>query len=302
MNSIIPKEYAGKRFDHVLVEMLPDQSRSRIQRMVKDGVITLNGKKVAPHHFLKGGEQMDFAEQESAPPAMKDISAPYKIIVETPEYIVVDKHAGVVVHSGVRHEHDTLVDALLKKYPEIRGAGEDPMRPGIVHRLDKDASGIMVVARTHDSFESLMRQFKLRLVKKQYSILVYGAVVPKEGVIDFPLSRSKQKYTKRAAGSKEGVPAVTRYSVEQSMKHVSLVRVQPETGRTHQIRVHFFAKGNPIVGDKIYLSKKIKPVFASRLMLHAVSLGFKDLAGEWHEYMVTPDEDFQRVVRDAEGA
>lgn len=286
---------SGKRLDKVVTELLPDVSRSQIQKMIKEGVVTVNKKNVSPHHFLKEGDVIEIAKEKKKA-AVIAFKEQFRVIHELPEYLVIDKPAGLVVHPGVRQTHDTLVDQLLERYPEIRNAGSDPIRPGIVHRLDKDASGVMVIARTNDAFESLQKQFKLRQVKKRYNILTYGHVTPEQGVIDLPLSRSKQLYTKRAAGPDAGRPAITRYSVERFINNFSLVRVEPETGRTHQIRVHFFARGYPVVGDPVYFSKKTKKVPATRLMLHACFLGFRDLAGEWHEYSVPPGEDFQKIV------
>lgn len=328
MTMVITREHAGKRLDSVAGILIPASSRSQIQKIIKDGAITVNDKKVLPHHFLKEGDRIvvskKFPEIKIAHGSIFTLSP--RIIAETGEYIVLDKPAGMVVHQSEamlrrsrviaiaaagESAQFTLVDWILEKYPEVQKVGDDNLRPGIVHRLDKDASGVMVVARTQESFESLVRQFKLRQVKKEYCIVVYGTLSPREGVIDFPIGRSKQQYTKRAAHATGGRSAVTRYSVLEQWKHAALVRAIPETGRTHQIRVHFFAKGNPVVGDRIYISKKIKPVSSragvrrnqyydavkdARLMLHAERLGFHALSGEWHEYADAPSDDFQKTL------
>lgn len=290
----ITEEAVGERLDLFLAMHLPNISRSQIQKLVKEGGIMVNGKVVPPHRFLKKGDSVIVASLGKIEHRKSNIENdnPPTIIAETPEYIVIEKPVGMVTHPGVKKEGDTVVDWILEHYPEVRGVGDDPLRPGIVHRLDKDASGVMVVARTQESYESLIRQFKLRQIKKEYRVVAYGRVIPKEGVIDFPIGRSTAQYTKRAAGSKEGQPALTRYVVEEYRKYCSLVRVSPETGRTHQIRVHFFAKGNPIVGDTLYVSKKIKPIPATRLMLHAELLRFRDLSGEWQEYRAELPSEF----------
>ena len=296
----VTEEQKGQRLDHLLRELLPDVSRSKLQKMVKDELVTVNEKNVTPHHFLKAGDIVRINEQEK--PIEKEVKATplFRVIFECDEYLVIDKPPGLVVHGGAHTTGRTLVDQLLERYPEIRQVGSDPLRPGIVHRLDKEASGVMVIARTQNSFESLVRQFKLRQVKKHYLVLTYGRVEPAVGVIDLPITRSRQQYTRRAAGRNEGQHAVTRYSVERFIDNTSLIRVVPETGRTHQIRVHFFSKGNPIVGDPLYVSKKIKKIPSPRLMLHACLLEFLDLAGEAREYSVKPNEDFQNVLRQIE--
>lgn len=305
MNTVVTGEQVGMRLDVFLQAQDTGRSRSQIQKLIKEGLVTVNEKKVSPHHFLKVGDMITLSSRaERSEERDPDVHSTPRVITETDEYIIIDKPAGMVVHpsearlrrSGSEGEPFTLVDWLLECYPAMRTVGADPVRPGIVHRLDKDASGVMVVARTQESFESLVRQFKLRQIKKEYQILVHGQVTPREGVIDLPIGRSKQQYTRRAAHTSEGRPAVTRYAVLEQLKGVSLVRVVPETGRTHQIRVHFFAKGNPVVGDTVYISKKIKKIAAPRLMLHAERLGFHNLSGEWQEYTVAPDEDFQKVI------
>ena len=312
---VITPEHANSRLDLFLTEKMGECSRSQIQKMIKEGAVTVDGKTVAPHRFLKEGDRVVIPALSSVIPAKAGIqtiptegrnsavriSAP-RMIAETPDYLIIEKPVGLVVHPGVKRERDTLVDWLLAHYPEIKKIGDDPLRPGIVHRLDKDASGVMVVARTQDSFESLIRQFKLRQVKKEYMALVSGRVTPTDGVIDLPIGRSAKDYTKRAAHAKEGRSAITKYEVVDQYKHTALVHVMPETGRTHQIRVHFFAKGNPIVGDSIYKQKKTKPAVAERLMLHAVLLGFRDLSGEWQEYRVEPSEEFETLVQRARTA
>jgi len=302
MHITVSSSDVGKRLDKVVPEMLPDISRNQIQKMIKDGLVTVNDRQVLPHCFLKEGDVVRVTEKK--PQEIKNIQPvpEFRVFFECADYLVIDKPPGLVAHAGAHTTTQTLVDQLLERYPTLRQVGEDPMRPGIVHRLDKEASGVMVIAKTQSSFESLVRQFKLRQVKKQYAILVYGHVEPTEGVIDLPITRSKQQYTRRAAGRNDGRQAVTRYWVERLIGNTSLVRVQPETGRTHQIRVHFFAKGNPIVGDPLYVSKKIKKIASGRLMLHAELLGFHDLAGEWREYTIPPNDDFQNILKQVETA
>ncbi|MBI2645138.1 RluA family pseudouridine synthase [Candidatus Uhrbacteria bacterium] len=302
MKYVIPEEQAGMRLDRVLLILMPEQSRATIQKRIEKGEIRVNEKIVRKHFFVHAGDSIDIGEEKKVEKKQKPSSLAPSILSETDEYVVLNKPSGMVIHPTTRQTDGTVVDFLLKKYPKIKGVGDDPLRPGIVHRLDKDASGIMVVAKTQDAFDVLKRQFFLREVKKQYLILVYGNVTPHEGVIALPISRSTQKRTRFAAGTKGGRAAETQYWVQRHLRaYYTLVRVEPKTGRTHQIRVHFLSKGYPVVGDVLYRSRNIKKPLPIRLMLHAEFLGFKDVSGAWQEYTCPPGEDFSKVVRQVEG-
>lgn len=298
MKYTIPEEQAGMRLDKILLELLPDQSRTVLQKRIEKGEVRINGKAVRKHFFVHAGDEVDILkEKKIVKKEEKSFLAP-SIIFETDEYVILNKPPGMIAHPTERQSSGTVVDFLLKKYPKIKGVGDDPLRPGIVHRLDKDASGIMVAAKTQSAFDVLKRQFFLREVKKQYLILVYGSVTPNEGVIALPISRSTQKRTRFAAGTKTGRAAETQYFVERHVNpYYTLVRVEPKTGRTHQIRVHFLSKGYPVVGDVLYRSRNIKKPLSVRLMLHAEFLGFKDVSGAWQEYTCPPGEDFWEVVK-----
>ncbi len=302
MKYTIPEEQVGMRLDKILLLLMPEQSRATIQKRIEKGGVLVNGTAVKKHFFVHTGDVIDIANEKEIEKKYEQCTLVPSIISETDEYVILNKPSGMVAHPTVRHTSGTVVDFLLKKYPKIRGVGDDPLRPGIVHRLDKDASGIMVAAKTQSAFDTLKRQFFLREVKKQYLILVYGSVTPNEGVITAPISRSTQKRTRFAAGTKTGRTAETQYWVERHLRaYYTLVRVEPKTGRTHQIRVHFLSKGYPVVGDVLYRSRNIKKPLPVRLMLHAEFLGFKDVLGVWQEYMCPPGEDFLKVVKQAEG-
>jgi len=297
MKHIISKEQTGMRLDKILMTLFPALSRSALQKKIEKGGVRVNDAIVRKHFFVRLGDVIEIAEEEKNEKPREEMRLEPHIISETGEYVILDKPSGMIVHPTARHESGTVVDFLLKKYPQMRNIGDDPLRPGIVHRLDKDASGIMVVAKTQNAFDVLKRQFFLREVKKQYIILVYGKVTPQEGVITLPLARSTQKRTRFAAGTGAGRTAETQYWVEEYLKMYSLVRVEPKTGRTHQIRVHFLSKGYPIVGDVLYRSRNIKKPLSVRLMLHAEFLGFKDTTGVLQEYHCLPGEDFMEVVK-----
>lgn len=208
-----------------------------------------------------------------------------KIIFGDENFLVVDKPSGLEVASIVEKDEPTLVDWLVKKYPAIAKVGPDPARPGIVHRLDKSASGLLVIAKTEAAFENLSSQFKMRRVEKEYLVLVYGKPPEEEGEIVFPLARAKSgRFAALPIGSEAGRQAITEYEVLEHFKNFSLLKVKIKTGRTHQIRVHLFALGCPVVGDKLYRQKKIKNQPAVRLFLHAARLKFHGQNSELFEF------------------
>ena len=208
-----------------------------------------------------------------------------KIIYEDKNILVVDKPAGLEVAAQIEKKEPTMVDWLVGKYPAIAHVGPDPARPGIVHRLDKNASGLLVVAKTEAALESLSSQFKNRTVKKEYTVLVHGELTQDEGTIEFPIARAKSgRFAALPLGSGKGRMAVTEYEVKKYFKNFTLLKVRIKTGRTHQIRVHLFALGYPVVGDNLYQNKKIKNQPQGRLFLHAEKLGVEGLDGERLEF------------------
>ncbi len=210
-----------------------------------------------------------------------------KIIYEDEDVLVVDKPAGLEVAKEREKEKEelTLVDWLIKKYPAVAKVGPDPARPGIVHRLDKNASGLLVVAKTEAAFELLTKQFKERTIKKEYTVLVEGNLTQEEGTIEFPIARANSgRFAALPLGSEAGRMAITEYEVAERFKKFTLLKVKIKTGRTHQIRVHLFALGYPVVGDKLYRSKKTKEPIMPRLFLHASKISFIDLDGQPKEF------------------
>lgn len=209
-----------------------------------------------------------------------------KIVYEDADVIVVEKPAGVTAHGAPGVKEQTLVDILLKHYPELAGVGEDPNRPGIVHRLDRETSGLMLVGRNQLSFDNLKKQFQERDIEKEYLALVHGKLRDDVGQIKFRIARSA-RYARMAARpeNQEGKEAITEYEVVKRFVNATLVKVHILTGRTHQIRAHFHAFGHPVVGDPIYQIKGMKIRHAPpRLFLHAAKIGFKDLKGQSREF------------------
>jgi len=276
------------RLDKFLHERLSDLSRSFIQKQIKDGEVTVNGKNTNSHYQPSVG---DVIEIEKTEPRVLSVApnqeVKFKIIDEAPDYAVIEKPAGLVVHPAPGVKEATLADGLIYKYPELKNVGEDKLRPGIVHRLDRDVSGLMVVSRTQKMFEHLKSQFKEKKIAKQYTALVHGIIEEEEGVIDTPIGRSKTKSGKMSAHTEEfegDKQAKTEYRVLERVKNYTLLRVIIHTGRSHQIRVHMNSIQHPIVGDALYTNKRVKQIDLGRLFLHASRLGFTDLSGEWREY------------------
>ena len=213
-----------------------------------------------------------------------------KIVAVTPDYVVVEKPTGMLAHPTMAGEKNTLANFITKKYPEIKKVGDDPMRPGIVHRLDKEASGLMVIARTQKMFNHLKEQFKNRTIEKEYLALAHEPMARNWDEIDFPISRSETSDRMAAIPVSEasrGKEAKTEFLVEKNFINFSLIRVKTHTGRMHQIRVHMLAYNHPLVGDPLYFQKKQKKVWdekLGRLFLHSTKLGFVDMAGEKLEF------------------
>jgi len=211
------------------------------------------------------------------------------IIYEDDQMLAVNKPAGLLVHSSGREGQETIVRWLVERYPGLKDVGEDLkissgktiFKSGIVHRLDRETSGVLLVAKTQDTFAFLKKQFQERLIKKAYRIIVYGRVKEKEGVIDLPIGRSASDWRKRIAGTGRTVgttrPAVTRYMVLAATDEYSYLEVYPETGRTHQIRVHLKAIGHPVVCDPLYAPKRECPSVLGRLALHAFAVELRGL-------------------------
>lgn len=280
-----------------------DQSRSKLQAVIKAGHVMVNGKTVKPHHVLRAGdvvvaEQLDIALQ---PEEKHDAGHEPKILDEDDNVLVVVKPSGLVVHGGPGIHETTLVDWALDHAPQIGDVGDQPqLRPGIVHRLDRDVSGVMVIAKTQAAFDSLKRQFQDHTIEKQYLALVQGRITDQTGRIDFAIARSPGKSGLMIARPKsnEGKSAETLFRVERYVKGMTLVHVQTLTGRTHQIRVHFKAIGHPLVGDPLYKIRRLKmeKLPAPRVFLHAEQLAFDDLSGQRRTYMAPLPADLQHFL------
>lgn len=266
---------ADQRLDVYLTEALPELSRTRVQRLIATGAVTVNGQPARSATRLQAGDLVSVSDAALAPADMAaagpspDAALPLDLLYADAAIIVVNKAAGQVVHPAAGHQDDTLVNALVARFPDLTGAFEG-RRPGIVHRLDKDTSGVLVVGRTVAAADRLMRQFKDRAVEKTYLALAKGLVTPLEGLIEAPIARDP-RHRQRMAAMAGGRPAETGFRVLASTAEYSWLVLRPRTGRTHQIRVHLAAIGHPIAGDELY-SRRDR--VAPRLALHAWRLGF----------------------------
>ncbi|TSC76402.1 MAG: 23S rRNA pseudouridine synthase [Parcubacteria group bacterium Gr01-1014_31] len=295
----VPPDAAGTRLDVFLTGKLPGTTRSRIQKLIKNGAVEVNTKPASVHQFLKTGDIVMMAQETrskgSTQPASPTPAAP-KIVYEDDNVLVLDKPAGLLVHPTPHERDGTLTDWLVEHYPPIRTVGADPLRPGIVHRLDRDVSGLMMVAKTPAAYAHLVGQFTDQRVGKTYAAVVYGAPTKVNGEITLPIGRATDgSYVARPApdAKPDDRPATTDYRLVRTTGPYSLLEVEIATGRPHQIRAHLAAIGLPIVGDTEYGPRKpfhhtgtrrIKTVTLDRLLLHVTKLRFTGPDGTPHAF------------------
>jgi 23S rRNA pseudouridine1911/1915/1917 synthase len=300
----IPPDLGGLRLDIALQRMLPEHSRSRLQAWIKDGLITVNSEASTSKNKVWGGEQV--LVQVQAKPEHYAFTAediPLEIVYEDEHILVVNKPAGMVVHPAAGNWSGTLLNALLFHAPELK----DVPRAGIVHRLDKDTSGLLVVAKTLAAQTNLVRQLQARTVKREYRAIVWGQIW-RNGVIDQPIGRDPRSRTKMAI-NRAGKPAVTRYEVLERFSVQTYMRCNLETGRTHQIRVHMQHLKAPMVGDAVYGFHGIVPIRAmtqtlrdavgafNRQALHAIKLGLLHPAtDEFIEWQIELADDMKLLL------
>lgn len=303
---IVTSLHAGKRLDVFLTEML-GKTRSSIKNLIQAGAILLNGETTAVHHFLKEGEKVTCKEASVLP----SVTPTHRtggtteglfpdVIAETDDWMVLDKPAGLLVHPDAKHKTNTLVDWLIEHDPKIARIGEHPERPGIVHRLDREVSGLMVIAKTPRAYDDLQRQFRERIIGKRYLAFTHGRVRQEEGDIKFRIARSttKARMVARPVQEHVGRAAWTHYRVDERRRHATLLELEILSGRTHQIRAHLQAIGHPIIGDALYATSKTSVrIHAPRLMLQSVFLAFHDPAsGVRRSFSLQPDPSFAQML------
>lgn len=289
-------EGEGGRLDHILVDQIPDLSRSRLQKLIKAGRVSVDGQVVTKTGFqLEGGEAIHAVIPAPKQPSLEPETVDLDIIFENDDLIVINKPAGMVVHPSAGHQSGTLVHAILAHAPDLRGVGEEK-RPGVVHRLDKDTSGLIVVAKHDEAMVWLQAQFKQRSVEKKYLALVDGCPQTPSGRIEAPVGRDPSHRKRMAVvPSSRGREALTIFHTLEKLSLHTLLEVSPRTGRTHQIRVHLAFIGIPIVGDRLYGRRK--PSFPlSRQFLHAAGLKIALPGGEQVEFKAPLPEELQSAL------
>ena len=282
-DTTVPEGQNGLRLDRALGELFPEHSRSFLAKLIDGGLVRVDGRPASkPSQRVETGQRLAIDVPAPAPSGIASQDIPLAVLYEDDDVVVIDKPAGLVVHPAAGHPDQTLVNALLFHVKDLSGIGGE-LRPGIVHRLDKDTSGVMLIAKHDDAHRKLTAGWNTEAVRKEYLALVYGTPAAERGVIDAPIGRDPRD-RKRMAVVAGGRHAITEYEVGERLRHVSLLRCRLRTGRTHQIRVHLKHLGHPIVGDPVYSGpqwrgipdRRLQRTIASfhRQALHAARIAF----------------------------
>ena len=288
---------ARLRLDQFLAKELPEYSRSRLQQLIRSGFVRLNKQTTRPRQIVRGGDKIHLIEPPLEKIEMRPEPIPLDVLFEDDDLIVINKPADLTVHPGAGQREHTLVNALLSHCTTLSGIGGKE-RPGIVHRLDKETSGCLVVAKNDVAHRELSKQFAARTVEKIYLALVAGKLRKPTGVIEENIGRHPIQRKRMSVASKRGRAAKTEYRVIRSSDQASLVECRLHSGRTHQIRVHLHHLGHPVLGDKIYAPRFAKNFH--RQMLHAWKLGFRHpCTGEWRSFEASLPADFNEAIRAA---
>ncbi|MGH7353603.1 MAG: RluA family pseudouridine synthase [Candidatus Rokuibacteriota bacterium] len=295
----VERAAAGTRLDRWLAARLPDLSRARLQALIDAGHVRVGGTLRKAARRLAGGETVEVEIPPLPPEELEPEPMSLQIVHEDAHVLVLDKPAGLVVHPGAGHARGTLAAGVLAHAPGTAGVG-GPRRPGVVHRLDKDTSGLLVVAKTPRAYESLTAQLARRTMTRRYLAVVHGRVRASEGVVDAPVGRHPRDRTRMAVlPAGRGKRAVTRYRVLERFREFTLVEARLETGRTHQIRVHLASLGHPVAGDAVYggRARRVVPVPLEGFALHAAHLAFDHPAtGQRLELRAPPPARIERLL------
>lgn len=271
----VPSGEAGERLDRFLHQRLPEHSRSRIQEWIRAGRVRVNGETTRASHRLRAGDRIEVAPAAPPPLRAEPEPIPIQVLYEDEDVIAVNKPAGMVVHAGAGCRSGTLVNALLYRYGTLSLAGGE-LRPGVVHRLDRYTSGVILIARHDAAHRSLAAQFAERRIEKVYLALVHGQLRADQGRIEAPIARDPVRRVRMSARRKTGRAAVTEYRVLRRYRGFTLLEAYPRTGRTHQIRTHLASIGHPVVGDPTYGAPRriegLPPL--GRYFLHALRIRF----------------------------
>lgn len=290
---------ASDRLDRYLVEQLPDLSRSRIQKLIEAGQVQLNGSICRSKKAeVQSGDAICVTIPDAQPLELAAEHIPLEVLYEDEQLLILNKPVGLVVHPAPGHTDGTLVNALLAHCPDLKGIG-GVQRPGIVHRLDKDTSGAIAIAKTDLAHQHLQHQFKTKTARRTYLAVVYGAPKSEQGTVDAPIGRNLGDRKKMGVVplEKGGRSAITHWRVVERLGNLTLMQFDLETGRTHQIRVHSAYMGHPVVGDPLYSSGRSLGMNLPGQALHAWKLRLQHpLTGEWIEAIAPPPESFIRLL------
>lgn len=285
---------AGARLDRFAADHAPDLSRSYARQLIEDAQIRLNGHDARPSALVRSGDVVTIERPLAKPTDLVAQAIPLDVRYEDDDVVVVCKPPGMVVHPAPGHPDGTLVNALLARYPDLAIGGD--VRPGIVHRIDRDTSGLLVIARNDRTLHLLQAQQQARTMTKEYLAVVEGRFKESTGVIDAPIARHPSDRMRMAVVA-NGRPARTRWAVREELGEYTFLDVQLETGRTHQIRVHFAHKNRPVLGDPLYGPRKPRQLFGlTRQFLHAARLGFELPSGTPVEFVAELPQDLAAAL------
>jgi 23S rRNA pseudouridine1911/1915/1917 synthase len=299
---VVPPGAGGQRLDLMLAGEISQVSRTQLARHIAEGAVTVNGERAVPSRKVKPGDVVVWAPPPVAPVELRAQDIPLRVVHEDRWLVVIDKPAGLVVHPAPGHQDGTLVNALLAHVQDLRGIGGE-LRPGIVHRLDKDTSGLLVVAKDDATMVALGAAFKVHSIRRVYDALVVGRPAHPEGTIDTLHGRDPHDRKRFSIKVRTGRRAITRWRMVEPLGKATRLAAELQTGRTHQVRVHFAALGCPILGDAVYGRPPRDPELREigsalgRQALHARTLGFTHPAtGQWLELNAEAPPDFQRAL------
>lgn len=293
---IVPEESSGLRIDKFLTEICPDYTRSFLQKLLKSELVEVNGKPVKSSYKTAAGDTVTFEVPEAVEAKITAQEMPLDILYEDEDVILINKPKGMVVHPAAGHYEGTLVNGLMHHCREQLSGINGVMRPGIVHRIDMDTTGVLIVCKNDLAHNSIAEQLKVHSITRKYYAVVFGSLKDDEGTIHAPIGRHPNDRKKMSINSKNGKDAVTHYKVLERFHGYTLVECRLETGRTHQIRVHMASIGHPLLGDQVYGPAK-QPFRLQGQTLHAGVLGFlHPRTGEYMEFSAPLPKYFEELL------
>lgn len=297
MDFIVEDVDAGKRLDSFLAEKnTAKYTRSFIGKMIEENLVLYNGKPSKASTKMKAGDRIELFEKEPEPLAVKGEEIPLEIVYEDDDLMVINKPRGMVVHPAPGHTSGTLVNAVLSHAGESLSSINGVLRPGIVHRIDKDTSGLILVCKNDFSHKALAKQLEEHSITRRYHAICSGRLKEEQGTVSAPIGRDEKNRKQQAINYKHGKEAITHYRLLENLQNASLLECRLETGRTHQIRVHMKSIGHPLLGDPLYGTKKNLYAIKGQA-LHAMVLGFvHPRSGEYMEFSADYPEDFQKLL------